>query len=279
MNKNICQDYGPCKKIQINNFGELTGEWYFISATPVQLKQENSSIIEDIINDNDITTFNGSVIHNPQCNHKHGQLSNDYNKIIDFLEEKSYLVAIFDNKSELFNGQPIAICIDPAITFVEFPNHPHLNSTARIRQSFIPASICYTDDVQGLGSLFGNRIYDAMHYITIWLYRHQVYELFDQHFMKHNWIGNEVNIRLPNSSYFHMINPIGLCHCGSRIKYYECCLNNDAKDYAKLRNGCNDKTTKTIEINPMRLKSLWEKNFKQPEEHVIYRLMKAYNRN
>jgi hypothetical protein len=277
-NKDICGDYGPCKKTFIKNFGELTGEWYFISATPVRKCNDNEGIVSDIIQGIDITTYNGSVIENDDGKGNKNTLSAKIQNVISQLEEKTFIVAIYDNKSLAFKGQPLAICIDPLITFIDFPYHPHLNAAGKIYDTFIPPTICYTDNPENLGNLFGDRIYDAMHYITIWLYRHQIFEVFYSTYGDIKWIGLEVKDRLDNHVFVNQLNPFGDCHCGSGTKYVSCCLNKDM--IANLRLNAKGKKidSNLIKYDPLILKKKWERNYLSEQNRVVNRLLREFNK-
>lgn len=230
------REYAPCVKVFIDDLGKFSGNWYFLKLKPTPNKKDIEKVVFDIIKGDFISFSNleGKLIHNSDCKEINHVLPKNIKKILKDIESQVFKIAIYDNHTnDLFFGQPIIIAVNPKISYTNFPDHPHLNLGIRGKE-FLPASFCYTDKPNEIGNMFGDRISDAIFYSIEWLFRHQIWEKTRENFGKGKWIGLASESSIRNGEYLEVVNPVGLCRCGSGKKYAECCLVKDIELYQNL---------------------------------------------
>jgi len=272
----LCQRYGPCKRAMMKDFGMYSGEWYFLSITPLPDKEEIECVIYDILNGNDISMLDGQLRHNPNCEVKNHKLPKRYKKIASNLSKVTYNVAIFSNHLGLLLGQPIALCIDPLITYNNYPEHPHLNMPV-IGEDYCPPSLCYTDNPDDLGHMFGDRIFDAMFHVTEWLFRHQIWEMHRELFGNGKWIGPEAESGFKNGEYVRFLNPNGNCRCSSNLRYFECCMKEDIKLYLNHINSVQSTMQLKATPNLLTHMKVWRESILEPEAVFVKEIDDIFN--
>lgn len=279
---NICVEYGPCRKVILHDAGQFSGEWYFLSITPLPKEDQLEKVVYDIMHGHEISLVNGSIIHNPNCTVKNHHLPKKYRRLLKKLQPITYTVAIMDNYTEMLNGQPIAICIDPLISYSNYPEHPHLNAPSYLNANFFPTSLCYTDNPKSLGKMFGSKLFDTMFYVTEWLLRHQIWEKFKEVDGKGKWIGDEAPSGIVNGEYAHFLNPLGACKCGSKLPYSSCCMRGDLELFMKKYNVAPSakelklSTDLNDYVTLSRYITNWKKSVELPEKKFITDMKETY---
>ncbi len=226
-----CNRFGStCKSVWINNFRILSGEWYLLDITPTPVKSELRQVITGIENEREIAIEDGRLIFNKQCSNDSDEISEEIELILEYLKPVSYKIAVFNNRNQnVLRGQPIAFSISPKIDFLNFPDHPHLN-TPNVQMG-IPASFCYTDSPNMLGEFTsGDRMLDALLLITEWAFRHQIWQATRKKINRGCWVGKQLPTSIQNYHYPHFLDSNEKCHCGSGIKYKKCCYQRDKSD-------------------------------------------------
>lgn len=230
------KDYAPCVKVFIDDLGRFSGDWYFLKIKPTPSKQDIEKVVFDIIKGNSISFSNleGKLMHDQDCREINHVLPKRMKRILKDIESQVFKIAIYDNpRNDLFFGQPVIIAINPQISYTNFPDHPHLNLGVR-GKNFLSASFCYTDKPNEIGNMFSDRISDAIFYSIEWLFRHQIWEKTRENLGEGKWIGSAAESSIKNGEHLEVLNPVGLCRCGSGKKYAECCLVKDIELYQNL---------------------------------------------
>ncbi|GBF12646.1 hypothetical protein [Tepidibacillus sp. HK-1] len=262
------QNYFPIKW-----FKSYSGSgWFLLEITPYPPIEELESIISDIINDKIIDVLYGQVRHSLTCNEKH-HIPANIKKVLPNLKEQTFLVAVHPGNFNVYQGQPIAVAIEPQINYNIYPDHPHLNvgnfSKLDGQEIFIPDSFCYTDNPSKLGFDPLQRLLKALSLISIWLLRHQIWLLTREQLPKSEWIGPEAKPFKPEE-YPKFLNPLGYCRCGKKIKYKDCHMIPDLKSDKKEMTS-TDKQNKEIYYNRFILKSIhnWMMYKGNPQENFF----------
>lgn len=277
MESNVCESFAPFKKSIMKNLGKYSGEWYFLNITPISTFSEICKIAYDIQYSLPITIHYGKLIHNINCKVQNHKLPNLLTKVINALESKSYKIAIYDNKNpQLFLGQPLIICINPKISFINYPDHPHLNSPIFGKKEYFPTSLCYTDAPNMIGQKFGNRINDSIFFTLEWLFRHQIWEKHRDSFGKGLWIGQSAKSDITSEAHFNILNPDNRCHCGKNKKYFECCMK---KDYSLIYRDSlfNERYNLNLNLNINKLKNIWTIEILLNENSFLNKLESKFN--
>lgn len=260
------QEYFPVKRVKgFNNSG-----WFLIEITPFPPADELPLIVSDIINDRTIdVSSNGQVRHYLDCHHEHPVPAN-IKKILSKLKEQTFLVAVHPGNFNVYQGQPIAIAIEPKITYTVYPDHPHLNvgnvTMLDGKQVFLPDSFCYTDRPFELGFDPVQRLIKGISMISIWLLRHQIWLLTREHQFKREWIGPEADPFKPEE-YPLFLNPNGLCRCGKNSLYKTCHMSHDIELLLKqITEGKKEGYSKVQVFNSI---SNWNMYRGNPQEQFI----------
>lgn len=277
--------------------GRIPGnDWFLLEIDPMPYKEEIYLVIADIIKEYDVyPAVDGRVYHWDECNNTNHEIPKLLTKAIDLIDETTFKVAVYKGKENLLNGQPIAIPLDPVISYSKYPDHPHLNAGGQIYiknrdfyipkiednrtpkfpriknddppryKFYLPDSLCYHYSPLELGNTEYDRLFNAFNQIQIWLFRHQLW-LATRKILgvgKGIWIGPQKG-RLIEGDYLEILNPIGECRCGSGKKYLECHMLNDIC----ISNNCSkDEVIKKLNINFRTQK--WLNNRSRPEEYSL----------
>lgn len=277
MYNETCADYAPCKKVNIENLGDYSGEWYFLDITPLPNFSEIEKVAADIVNNNEISMINGKLLHNSNCRAEEHKLPKEIKRILSHLKPVKYHVAIFSNPKKILFGQPLVIALNPKISYSTFPDHPHLNLAVREKNNYFPSTFCYTDTPQEIGEIFGNEIFDTIFHVSVWLFRHQIWEKTREIYGEGKWIGPSAKSGIINGEYIEILDPTNICRCGSQKKYSECCMNEDLKLYGK---NVRNKKVFPKGISPKEfinhMKMLKEEVF-LPEERFVNKLKEIFD--
>lgn len=161
----------------------------------------------------------GRVYHSNECNAQvHVIQDNLVKDAIQKLKEETFHIAIHPNISlepteELFyGGKPLVIPFDPAITYMRFPDHPHLNMGTNLKllpgtNYSLPDTICYSSEPNSkLGNNQRDRLLYTFDEVTIWLFRHQVWVAKRELTEHGKWIGPHEG-QLDPESFPSRLNP------------------------------------------------------------------------
>lgn len=239
----VIQEFGP---VTWKSFGTKdTNEGVFLlKVTPLPPPNELEQVIADICTGGvPVYVKSGKVYHFNECGaQSHNILNPMVKEAIHKLKEETFNVAIHPNitlaQGELlYGGKPLAIAFDPAITYMQFPDHRHLNTGTY--QRFLPNTqysfsdtLCYTAAPNNaLGITQRDRLLYTFEEVTIWLLRHQVWVAIRELTGKGEWIGPHEG-ELDPECFPLRLNPQGLCRCGSQKLYNSCHLK---LDFASIR--------------------------------------------
>ncbi|WP_143216262.1 SEC-C metal-binding domain-containing protein [Ferroacidibacillus organovorans] len=157
----------------------------------------------------------------------------DVKAALQRLGAHTFRIAVHPGLVNAYQGQPLAIAFEPAINYGVFPDHPHLNTGgvgAILGQGFyVPDTICYEENILGLGSDPVERFLQAFGRISVWLLRHMIWmetkKLCDG---KGQWIGPEAPPLTPKQrAESGFWNPSDLCRCNSGKRYSDCHMLSD----------------------------------------------------
>lgn len=253
--------------------------WFLLEICPFPQVEEINQIVSDIQNDRVIGVQNGKLIHLDYCealNHK--IFSSEVRKAIKDIRKQTFKVAVYAGATNLspLENQPIAIVLEPEISYFTFPEHFHLNVGMfdSVNNFYFPDSLCYTDDPKSLGKSQEERLLKTFDYVSIWLFRHQIWEASRAYRKRGNWIGPDVRNLTPDV-YPPILDPNGTCWCGSNKKYKDCHSNSDllqiADTFSEMKNISIDKAKKYV----LKLKlNVWEKNCRLPKRNSLNVLKK-----
>lgn len=232
----LTQEFGPTRWIKLNAAEGV----FFLKVTPLPPPDELERVISDICTGGiPVYVNNGKVYHSDECQARRHVIKNPaVKRSLQRLKEETFNVAIHPNitvdpmkEEPLLGGQPIAIAYDPAITYMNYPDHPHLNMGDL--QKRLPGtnylmtdSICYTSQPKKLGNTQRKRLLTTFDEVTIWLLRFQIWVATRELTGRGIWIGPQEG-QLEANSFPFRLNPQGPCRCGSRKTYYTCHLTED----------------------------------------------------
>ncbi|MCL4439164.1 MAG: SEC-C domain-containing protein [Firmicutes bacterium] len=228
----VIASFGPVR-FYPNPFGVLGEVWFLLEARPTPPSGERFLVAADIRLDRIIRVDkdNGMVFHSPNCDAQEHILSKRLTRVVENIADQTFYVAVFPGHPSVLSGQPIAIALEPVITYNDLPDHPHLNQGGLIRKSFyLPDSLCYTNDPVGLGTNIVDRLLKAFVLICIWLFRHQIWMATRQLWGQGIWIGPQDPPLSRTLQVLHL-NPSNICHCGSGAPYSKCHMMSDMEDY------------------------------------------------
>jgi|GEM_PF-3340672 len=216
------------KYLTIPSNHQFGGNWHLLKANPLPEKNLEE-IIYDIYYERPVhINYITRLEHDKECLLQKHQLPKEIKKVINWLKDIEYKVAIkepisIDFSKSLFDlkGQPIVFVIEPNISFKTYPLHPHLNY---FDFNKLPTSIYYIDDAEKLKDAEGHKILNTISHTIIWLICHQIWDKLDQPFHKESWIGPQRGEMLIPKFYKHY-HPHAPCRCGSGKAYKDCHLN------------------------------------------------------
>lgn len=214
--------------------------WLLVEVNPLPPENQLEKVVSDLLSEKEVVSLSGGKLyHSNICSRKEHPLDvKVVRKAIKKLSEQTYKIVIYPGQSGILNGQPIIIPLDPEITYMRFPDHPHINPGTALECKVklqgdiftLPDSLCYTDDPKGLGTNMYERLENAIDQATIWLFSHQVWVETRKYIERGEWISIEAT-RFPDYEYPQFLNPDGMCWCGKKEMYRKCHLESDAKSY------------------------------------------------
>lgn len=255
--------------------------WFLLEITPSPNSMELEQIVSDIDNVRPVGVQGGKLVHLANCTASdHKVLQKAVREALKHIEEKTFKVAIYVGRTGRMNleNQPIAIVIDPEISYITYPDHPHINVGGydKVNNFCFPDSLCYTDNPQQLGNTQKDRLLNAFDQISIWLFRHQVWEATRRYKKRGVWIGPEIGELLP-SDYPAILEPGRLCRCGSDEKYKDCHSESDLLALVKKLSESNDIPLQQIKGRILYDKlNVWERGVRLPKRDSLRQLNKKF---
>lgn len=251
---------------------EVPGEgWFLLEVNPLPPSGDILQVMSDICEDRQILVKDGQVKHYPGCSVAYHSLRPELRKVVQRLKTKSFKIAVHPGITGRYFGQPLAVAIDPVISYSVFPDHPHLNTGGIDQQAqftgFLPDSLCYLEDIGELGTDPVGRFRNAFSFITIWLFRHMVWEAMRTSSGTAVWIGPE-GPSLPDYGYFSVHSPSSECRCGSRKTYFECHMRTDVRKWPNYSHALEVILMRDIVSAQFR----WEASYKAPQQRFVSRL-------
>ena len=274
--KKIVDAFGPIRWIEQINGMPGTG-WFLMEVTPCPPKDQRPLVVADIIANKGILVELGCLYHDPSCQSPNHKIENQVvKKVINNLKKQTFCIAVYLNpcgaplNQPLLMGRPIAIAVDPVISYSVYPDHPHLNLSNPIFQKtneYFPDSLCYMTEKLPIDNY--ERFLLALDTITIWLFRHQIWLATRKLEGEGIWIGPHEGI-LDDEAFAFRLDPSGRCRCGKGIKYADCHQGIDTLKTRKQRGF-------TINHNGGRLtRELWESWIHEPEQTAISNLRAVF---
>lgn len=245
--------------------------WFLVNITPTPFVEQRITVTSDIMNNRSINVTQGRLYHSTYCTCSSHHLPKKIHNVIHEIPEVTYKVAVFSGDSNVLNGQPVAIVLDPIINRDVFPDHPHLNFSSRClidgKVYVLPESLCYIEDPEDLGKDSINKMEEALIQISMWLYRHQVWLATRE--QKLDWIGPGNLSGLNSVSYALTVNPFSPCRCGGKDIYMNCHLLSDIQAAKKTPFKMN---VEYIRRNPFQ----WNELIGKPQKYIIVKLTLAW---
>lgn len=269
----VLEAFGPVKWFEDPISKVPWRGWFLLEISPVPPLNSRYNVVADILNERYITISQGKVYHSGNCGSVYHELPERFKRALDTIEDNTFKVAVYNGHPELLGGQPVAIALEPAITYSEYPDHPHINCCQILkiggRECLMPDSLCYIENPKDLGDNEYMRLLNAFDEIVIWLLRHQVWLETRKQKRPGLWIGPETS---RENMYMAMrLDPNGSCRCGKEKAYRNCHM---PADVAAINRCSRQKAFEFIDriIIPARK---WEKNIETPQNIMLQRLREA----
>ncbi|MEQ2529430.1 SEC-C metal-binding domain-containing protein [Bacillaceae bacterium CLA-AA-H227] len=260
----------------------LTNEgWFLLEINPFPAQTELEKIVSDIDNIRPVGVQGGKLIHLEYCGEiNHNIRQKEVRKAMKDIENQSFKVAVYSGFTNLqvLQNQPIAIVLEPEISYFTYPDHPHLNVGGfdNANNFYFPDSLCYTDNPKLLGNSKKERLLNAFDQISIWLLRHQIWEASRKYKRRGSWIGPEAGTFSPYD-YPPILEPLRKCWCGSGKLYKDCHCESDLTALAN-----KEAEEKGIPLEQMKRMILhhklnvWEQRFRLPKRKSLNQLKNAF---
>ena len=274
----IIDTFGPIK--WVDRIDGMPGQgWFLMEVVPCPPKEELPLIVADIVAGRGIGVDQGRLYHDPDCQNTNHKIEDEVvRSSIRHLKREKFRVAVYSNplgvprKVPLLMGRPMAIVVDPVISYTKYPDHPHLNMSNPIfhkgTNDYFPDSLCYMTGT--LPTHPHDRYLKALDTVTIWLFRHQIWLATREVSNKGIWIGPHEGA-LDDECFAYRLNPSDRCRCNSGKKYAQC---HQGIDSLKARNKIIDLS---INENGGRLtQESWESLVHEPEKEAISKLQIAF---
>lgn len=268
-------DYGPVKWVKKSIFGFRNEGWFVIDTIPLPPEDEIELIVSDIINHQEIAYANGKVRHWHECKQTHPITNQMVKDVITSLKKEPFRIAICTGDDKFLEGQPIVISLNPTITYMNYPDHPHLNTGGFYGGVYIPDSFCYgyTVEPERYGPSDYEKFIRVFDEATLWLFRHQLWAAIRSKYGKGEWIGKHDKNGLPPLVYANWLNPLSKCRCGKKKKYIECHLPLDiAPSVTKRAKETNQSPKEIREEMIKQLCLTWNKRISNPQTETLKKL-------
>lgn len=209
------------KVVSISDYrGYLNGEWQIYSVIPTPYKEDIEKVVKCIVNDYEVEILPGGRLTSTVTKFKK-RIDKELQNIVEMIDDKEFTIAVKFQPGKL----PIVVSLNPEINYDTYPSHPHINPG--VQKGFEFDNLCIAKKLSDINGSFDKIEDNLMFQILLWLFRHQVYEIYLDLYSKVNWIGNESNEHFLDLFYPTLLNPYGRCRCGAKTSYQNCCLKDD----------------------------------------------------
>lgn len=249
--------------------------WFLLETSPCPPVDERLLVISDINRNDAVSIINGKVRHSEKCVSCSHEIAPRLLRVVEAVEDTTFRVAVYPGSKDLLLGQPVAISLEPGITYEEFPDHFHLNAGGDpgYGMMYLPDSLCYTDRPEKLGVTECGRLDQAFAWIIIWLFRHQIWLATGEQGRNGIWIGPHVEGFKPEH-YVYLLNPLGRCRCGSSETYADCHMPSDLIAMSKGQCSLQDART-WVRENREGLFERWLTKVSTPQNRTLQALRSA----
>ncbi|WP_041272260.1 hypothetical protein [Desulfitobacterium hafniense] len=239
----LLQEFGS---VSWKSFDSQQGEegFFLLKVNPLPPLEELQLVVADIcVEGVPVCVNKGKVYHSNSCNRHDHALDDVIEEALNRLKEETFLIAVHPNTYKPFlhsllpyGGKPLAIPFNPVISYMNFPDHPHLNmgNNEALLPGIplaIPDTICFTAEPNsGLGDTLKDRLLYTFDQLTIWLLRHQIWVATREITGHGKWIGPHEG-QLEAEDFLQRLNPQGSCRCGNKKPYNFCHLKEDLKAF------------------------------------------------
>lgn len=273
--QHLIEDYGPVRWINKSVFGFKDEGWFLIETVPLPPTDQIEQVVSDILNNYEIDYFEGQVVHWAECKNTHKIKDRVIRKLIDNLKNERFRIGICTGDEKVLLGQPIVIALKPTISYIEYPDHPHLNTGGDFGNLYLSDSFCYgyTSEPDRYGPSTYDKFIRVFDESTLWLFRHQVWVEIRNEVGKGKWIGPGDKIGLPKEVYAGTLNPLGRCRCGKSRRYLDCHLSNDISQSVEKRSITLNKSINIAQEELVHyLVTTWKKRVSIPNKRMIEKL-------
>lgn len=271
---------GMIQHYYLDEKGLPKGDWFVFQTSPIPsplppLKQLEM-LTADVDKDRNFYLYDdGTLEHSDKCEEKNHSISKDLKTALKNISSQKFQMAVWENTEGVARNQPIVIALEPEINLGVYPDHPHINAGGVLSKSYLPESICYTDNPDLLGADTYTRVWEAIQQSSIWLFKQQLW-IETRAKGKGKWIGLSVPTE-EEVQFTFLRNPYGECWCGSNKIYHKCHLNQDFTYWVKTIPPFINKSKYSFimengNINPMKYFDWWVQNRKNPQTIVMSRL-------
>lgn len=218
------------------NLGDLPCEgWFLLEVNPLPSGDELHKVVQDIADGRQICVSDGKIRHLSSCSERHDEttISQNVQAVLPRLVDHTFRIAVHPGLGQCYQGQPLAIVLDPSINYEVYPDHPHLNTGGVVgflgQRMYVPDTICYEENISGLGSEPFKRYPQTFALLSDWLLRHMIWtETRKVNNGNGNWIGPQAaSLTLKQRAEAGFWNPFEVCRCGSGKMYSDCHMLSD----------------------------------------------------
>lgn len=273
----LIADYGSARWISKSIFGFQHEGWFILDTTPLPPADEVEQVVTDIIQDSEIAFHNGQVMHWPECKNRHVLKDQMMKKALVSLEEQRFRLAVCTGDETILDGQPLVIALQPTISLMNYPDHPHLNHAGMIGSTkmYLPDSFCYgfSKENDRYGPDLQGKFIRAFDDATLFLFRHQIWLATRNLMGVGKWIGTEHKNDWAPETFAAILNPVGRCRCGKPVRYMECHLPIDLKKPVAQQAEKFKKTKKEVEKDLIiKLSNTWVQRIGNPQANMQTKL-------
>lgn len=232
--KKLLEDFPTMKHRRLNQPGLLPGDWFFIKASPRPSLHSIEMVASDLMSGSSVRVMPDlKLYHSAYCEKDSHDVDDDLLKgSLLHIPEETFDIAIWEGNEGVRNGQPIAVAVNPLISYYQFPDHPHISASFKCITSngpvYFPYSLCfnYQETMVPKEEVGYEILHKSLCQIGIWLFCHQVWIATRNH-GKSQWISYDDVPAIEEDQFGYFRNPYLPCRCGSGRKYIECHFGTD----------------------------------------------------
>lgn len=222
----VKSEFYHVKKLDKESNPRYDGEWFIVEITPLPLIEEIKNVVADLLVENVVSVHSSTRLsHFSRCKSKEHLVDDYIEEIFDELEKVTYKVLIKApwriNGKDVLEGQPLVIVLDPIINHAKYPEHPHINTYV---QEILPSTLCYFEKYSSIkGMSLDKKVVFTVQATAFYLFKHQIWEILKTKDIVTPWIAPDGD-SLDEIYMLSVLNPDGICFCGTGKKFRNCCL-------------------------------------------------------